>query len=149
MNQQVEGSTTQLAPPTRTLTRVEMHGMFSHASEPKALRGGPRPRLSPYKRDLSSHRGFTKPSIQKLQPLQLLQPLGTEVAVARMAAKCQYGHASTFEPPVKVNFLLHRKLARPALLTLPASTAARKLGATRPVPLPQLAESMPSAAMLA
>ena len=152
----------------RVQQRTVMQRTLSLASEPKALRDGLRPRRSPYKRQLSYNhqRGFAKPSLphpapslQKLRPLQ--PPLGLSSArdvpsrgltshVARMASACQHDHASTFEPPASLrnNLLLHRKLARPALLTLPSnsSSTSRKLGPIRPTPLPQLAASAPSAA---
>ena len=91
-----------------------MQRTLSQASDPKALRGGLRPRRSPYKRHLSYNhqRGFAKPSLphhapslQKLRPLQ--PPLGLSSArdvaslgltshVARMASACQHDHASAF-----------------------------------------------------
>ena len=152
----------------RPINPSAMQRTLSLASEPKALRDGLRgPRRSPYKRQLSYNhqRGFAKPSLphpapslQKLRPLQ--PPLGLSSArdvpsrgltshVARMASACQHDHASTFEPAsLRNNLLPHRKLARPALLTLPSnsSSTSRKLGPIRPTQLPQLAASAPSAA---
>ncbi len=106
----------------------------THAIEPMALRGGPRPRLSPYKRQALGKAQRFNPSIAPLHKFQPLQPLGTSAhangeAIARMAAACQHDHAAAWAAPVSIKDLLHRKPQRPAVL-------------------PQLSASAPSAALL-